>query len=272
MGVGSSHSCRLVALSAAGVLLAAAMLRSAGRVHGKQAEGGHSEIDNKVKSTDNADRAGVALSTAAPLSPAKARRVGPSSQAREWASQLVAAAGKGNVDVVLQQLREAQEDLQELLAVDASMDDWTNLTGIGAAALGGHAHVLEALLQAGANPDVRCINATSWDGAMMLTKRDTPMCIAAQGGHKECVQALLNGRADPNIHCHSEFLEGAAEWGDSDDGSDMIYYSALDAANTARHPAIAELIRQSGGRELAEDEARERPARMKVSSGSRMGA
>lgn len=172
----------------------------------------------------------------------------------------------------MQQLQEAQADLHELLAVDACMGDWTNLTGIGAATLGGHAHVVQALLRAGANPDVRCINATSWDGALMLTKRDTALCIAAQAGLKECVQALLNGRADPNVHCHSEYLEGAVEWGDSDDGSDMLYYSALDAAKQANHPAIADLIRQSGGTEVADEEARERPGRMKVSSGSRMGA
>jgi len=255
----------------AGALLAAAALRRAARVYGIKTDR-QVAADPTAAPADSPDSLGATPSEAAHTVPARTRQSGPSPEAREWADRLVTAASMGNMEAVLLQLREAQEDLQELLAVDASMDDWTNITGIGAAALGGHAHVVEALLQAGANPDVRCINATSWDGALMLTKRDTAMCIAAQGGHRECVQALLKGRADPNVHCHSEYLEGAVEWGDSDDGSDMIYYSALDAAKMASHPAIAELIRQDGGTELAEEEARKRPARMKVSSGSRMGA
>lgn len=259
MGVWSSRPTRLALLGgSSGILLASLLLLRRARRGRAIAERG-----------SLASVASVPPPEGMPSAPSK--RTGPSPEVREWAKRLVDAAGAGDADLVSQQLREAPGDLESLLAIDACMDNWTNLTAVGAAAVGGHSHVLHALLHARANPDVRCINATSWDGSLMLTKRITPMCIAAQGGHQECVQVLLQGRANPNVHCHSEYLEGAVEWGDSDDGSDMIYYSALDAANQAKHHAIAELIRQGGGRESSEA-APERPARMKVSSGSRMGA
>mmetsp|Transcript_116136 Transcript_116136/g.292050 ORF Transcript_116136/g.292050 Transcript_116136/m.292050 type:complete len:273 (-) Transcript_116136:17-835(-) len=272
MGSASSRTARWAAFGTASLSLVAALLllRRERRVHGKTLRDGESAVASDMSAPSGAGEE-AKQSAAASSAPTRAR-TGPSSEEREWARRLVATAFAGDVDAVSQQLQEARADLEKLFAIDTSLDLWTNITGIGAAALGGHAHVIQTLLSARADADVKCTHASSWDGAFMLTRRDTALCIAAQGGHRECVQTLLLGSADPNVRCDSEYLEGALEWGDDDDGSDMSYYSALDSANQARHPEIAELIRQSGGREMAEEAARERPTRMKISSGSRMGA
>lgn len=196
---------------------------------------------------------------------------------RAWALALVTAAGKGDIEEISRLLVDlplkAGGPLEYLLSIDAPLpvSTWENMTGLGAAALNGHEEVLKKLLSVRANPDVQCLNATSWDGAFTLTQRDTPLCIAAKGGHRTCVEILLDAGANPNVQCDSEYFEGAVEWGDDDDGSEMMYYSAVDVANGARQFEIAELIKSRGGMEI-QSKAPSKPRKMKITQGSRMGA
>jgi len=199
----------------------------------------------------------------------------PSAEARTWARDLVSAAAAGEREALARLLDDApvNEDasLERLLCVDAELSaSWTNVTCVGAAALNGHAATLEVLLAKRADPNIKCQNASSWDGAFTLTQRDTPLCLAAKKGHRACVETLLRARADPNVQCNSEYLEGAVEWGEDDDGTETMFYSALDVANMAKQPEIAELIGKGGGTKLAQPS--NQPRRKMVSSGNRMGA
>merc|ERR1712129_41435 len=98
------------------------------------------------------------------------------------------------------------------------------------------------------------------------------LCFAVREGHQACVEALLAAGADPNIRCDSEYLEGAVEWGDDDDGTEQMIYAALYVANMARQPELAELIQRHGGTRLAGGQPKAAARRIKVSQGSRMGA
>mmetsp|Transcript_41613 Transcript_41613/g.120663 ORF Transcript_41613/g.120663 Transcript_41613/m.120663 type:complete len:308 (-) Transcript_41613:42-965(-) len=177
----------------------------------------------------------------------------PSAEELAWATKLVGASAAGHVDEVLALLSRAPSDgdadsLQRLLRAEAHLEatSWVNITSVGAAALKGHAEVIEVLLAARADPDAKCQNASSWDGAFTLTQRDTALCIAAKEGHKACVLALLDARADPNVQCDSEYFEGAVEWGENDDGTETMVYSAFDVAKSNHQPEIAEIIKSQG--------------------------
>eukprot|EP00931_Biecheleriopsis_adriatica_P119538 TRINITY_DN94769_c0_g1_i1.p1 TRINITY_DN94769_c0_g1~~TRINITY_DN94769_c0_g1_i1.p1 ORF type:complete len:270 (+),score=65.56 TRINITY_DN94769_c0_g1_i1:63-872(+) len=186
---------------------------------------------------------------------------------------LVRAASDGQLEEVQRLLHSQDADVASLLGKHAELpaSGWTGITALGAAALRGHEEVLQCLLQARADPEAKCQNATSWDGAFTLTQRDTALCIAAKQGHSSCVQRLLSTRADPNTECDSEFLEGSVEWGDEDDGAETTRYSALEVAEQAGHQDVAELIRRAGG--VRTVQAASRPtSRKMISTGSRMGA
>lgn len=201
-----------------------------------------------------------------------------SDEERAWAERLVVAAAAGDLDAVQAILEDvpggdAATPMEKLLSVDAHLPatSWVNMTALAAAALSNRPEVLKTLMAARADADVKCQNASSWDGAFTLTQRDTALCIAAKEGHMSCVRALLEGRADPNVRCDSEYFEGAVEWGEDDDGTENMLYSALDVANSAHQKEIAELIKAHGGQKIVQPTG-DRPRRKMISSGSRMGA
>lgn len=215
----------------------------------------------------------------------------------DWARNLVLAVDKGDCEAVsrlisaaagagghvghargemhqeseLKDHRDPASRVQQLLLVQAELSPiWPSVTGLFVAALRGHTDVLEVLLAARADPDTKSQKATTWDGAFTLTERDTPLCAAAKEGHRRCVELLLAARADPNLRCHSEFFEGAVEWGDDDDGTDTTFYTALDLAVLAGQTEIADLLQRSGGQQVSKESSQ--PRRKLISSGSRMGA
>merc|ERR1712032_843047 len=99
---------------------------------------------------------------------------------------------------------------------------------------------------------IKCKKASQWDGAFTLNESDTALVVAAKEGHKACVKILLEKGANPNVACDSEYIEGAAEWGEEDDGTDQFFYSALDVAQRAAvssstQSEIVGLLKEHGG-------------------------
>lgn len=86
------------------------------------------------------------------------------------------------------------------------------------AASGGHARIIELLLEGGVP-----VNATSDNGT-------TPLMMAARGNHLEAAKVLLKNGADPNLR---------NEWGKT----------ALDWALSKKNTEFAELLRSNGARE-----------------------
>lgn len=190
---------------------------------------------------------------------------------RAWAQKLVRAAAAGEAEELKGLLSDLPTGEIQDVNVQAELSpSWTNVTATFAASHFGHEGALRILLNARADPDLKCQKATQWDGAFTLTERDTALVAAAREGHAPCVQALLEARADPNVQCDSEYLEGAVEWGEDDDGTETMIYSALDAANMAKQTEIATIIQQSGGTKIVTPSTR--PRRKMISQGSRMGA
>jgi len=193
-----------------------------------------------------------------------------------WASCLIKAAADGKTPEVSQLLDdEPREESCPAFPcsadVQADLPSYPNVSAVFAAALNGRAEALAVLLSARADPNLKCQKATVWDGAFTLTERDTALVAAARSGHLQCVEQLLAARADPNVQCDSEYLEGAVEWGEDDDGTESMVYSALDAAHMSRQDEIAELIKRSGGCKIARPNTQRAPRKM-ISQGSRMGA
>lgn len=192
-----------------------------------------------------------------------------------WARKLASAAWEGEAEVVKDMLQGSPPEGPAESPLNILIDHgaiWPNISAACAAACKGHLDVLELLLEARADVNLQCQRATQWDGAFTLTERDTALCFAVREGHTPCVEALLAGGADPNIRCESEYIEGAVEWGEDDDGSEQMIYGAVDVAHMARLPELAELLQRHGGTRLAGGGVRKAAHRIKVSQGSRMGA
>merc|ERR1711924_416315 len=136
-------------------------------------------------------------------------------------------------------------------------------------AMHGHADILEILLKANADPDVKCKKATQWDGAFTLTENDTALVVASRESQKACVEILLSYNADPNVKCDSEYFEGAVEWGEDDDGTEYFHYSALDMAKDAD---IKRVLEAQGAISVSKMHKTAQKVRARVSQGSRMGA
>lgn len=195
---------------------------------------------------------------------------------QKWASELVAASFAGEIAEVSRLLDRlpsgTEHHIEKLVNVDASLlaTRWVNLTTVGAATLGGRETVLQRLVEARADVDARCQHVTCWDGAFTLTRRDTPLCIAAKEGNTRCAQLLLDSGAAVNAQSESEYFEGAVEWGEDDDGTETMYYSALDVATSERNETLVAFLKSKGGTKIAQPS--NRPRRKMISSGSRMGA
>eukprot|EP00811_Abedinium_folium_P007969 NODE_17356_length_947_cov_6.940244.p1 GENE.NODE_17356_length_947_cov_6.940244~~NODE_17356_length_947_cov_6.940244.p1 ORF type:complete len:275 (-),score=81.70 NODE_17356_length_947_cov_6.940244:66-890(-) len=192
---------------------------------------------------------------------------------REWACALTLAASNGDAAEVRRLIVSlpAGETLKSLINIQAEVPPrWPNVTAACAAALNGHSEALEVLLSAGADPNARCQKESSWDGAFMLMENDTALVVASKEGHVRCVELLLAAGANPNIECTSEYMEGAVEWGEEDDGTETMHYSALDVAAMNKRVEIIEMIQRSGGKPVLRKPAP--PRRKMVSSGNRMGA
>eukprot|EP00933_Yihiella_yeosuensis_P043493 TRINITY_DN38308_c0_g1_i1.p1 TRINITY_DN38308_c0_g1~~TRINITY_DN38308_c0_g1_i1.p1 ORF type:complete len:277 (+),score=69.22 TRINITY_DN38308_c0_g1_i1:43-873(+) len=194
---------------------------------------------------------------------------------QRWSAAFVQAAGEGSLQEV-RRLMKAPPDSAVFLEIVNSQAElpasgWTGITAVAAASLRGHLDVLQVLLEAKADPDLKCQHASCWDGALTITQRDTALCIAAKAGHLECAEALLSAGADVNVSCDSEFLEGAVEWGDEDDGTEMTHYSALDVADQSGQSEISDILRRRGAVKLAGPSTRPASRKM-ISSGSRMNA
>ncbi|CAE8620028.1 unnamed protein product [Polarella glacialis] len=254
-------------------LLAVAQLRRRALPPGGSQQGGNaSERSSPGGQQQQADAASSAVAEEE-----KARRT-QLQELRRWAASLVQAAANGEQDVVqdlLVQVLPFANSEAGYLNTEAELpaSGWTGITAAGAAALRGHSEVLATLLEARANPDIKCQHSSCWDGAITITLRDTALCMAAKHGHTSCVSELLAVGADPNISCDSEFLEGAVEWGEEDDGTEMTLYSALDMADQAGHLDISKLLQASGGVKIALPASARAPQKRKmISSGSRMGA
>ena len=99
------------------------------------------------------------------------------------------------------------------------------------AAFEGDIEAVKQHLAAGAD-----VNAKDEDGY-------TPLNFAAQQGHKEVVELLIAKGADVNAKLKCELLKGL---------------TALDSANVANCPEIAELLRKNGGKKGEELKAEEK--------------
>eukprot|EP00929_Paragymnodinium_shiwhaense_P104893 TRINITY_DN69701_c0_g1_i1.p1 TRINITY_DN69701_c0_g1~~TRINITY_DN69701_c0_g1_i1.p1 ORF type:complete len:271 (+),score=50.71 TRINITY_DN69701_c0_g1_i1:86-898(+) len=192
----------------------------------------------------------------------------------QWAEDVIELCITGQVDAVRSKLQEPKDpaELHSFLATTVPLvtGDWVSLTPAVAAALHAKADVLRLLLEGRADPDSKSLKSTSWDGAFTLTENDTALCLAAKEGHLECVRLLLEGRADPNVQCDSSYMEGSVEWGEDDDGSEQMLYTALDVAKNNKRLDCAEVIKRFGGVTVMGDTVQ--PRRLKVTCGSRMGA
>ncbi|CAK0846913.1 unnamed protein product [Prorocentrum cordatum] len=205
---------------------------------------------------------------------------------QRWAASLVAAAAAGSAQAVSELLVAPPPGPAEgLLDVDANLPpsgQFPNVTAAYAAALHGHADVLKLLLEAGADPNIKGVKSSQWDGAFTLTEADTALVVACKEGHLDCVEGLLASGADPNVDCSSEYFEGAVEWGDEDDGTEQFFYTALDVTDRAsvgsdKDPEhwrqLRALLVSHGARHTTQLQlAKRQGVRVKVTSGSRMGA
>eukprot|EP00930_Biecheleria_cincta_P095627 TRINITY_DN87575_c0_g1_i1.p1 TRINITY_DN87575_c0_g1~~TRINITY_DN87575_c0_g1_i1.p1 ORF type:complete len:269 (-),score=25.65 TRINITY_DN87575_c0_g1_i1:293-1099(-) len=178
-----------------------------------------------------------------------------------WTEAIVRAATEGKLDEVREMLGPGNESglisSCKLLSQQAELPatGWIGITAVGAAALRGHAQVIELLVQAKADLDGECHHETSSinaSGSFSISSRETPLCIVARQGHVACARVLVGAQADPNVRCGSEFLEGSVEWSEEgDDGSERTQYTALDMAEQARHARMIELLLECGGTRLS---------------------
>jgi len=148
---------------------------------------------------------------------------------------ILEAAGLGRVDAVETLIRD-----DSTLASAWSTDGFTALHF--AAFFGGGA-AARALLDAGADPNVRSRN----EFAVM------PIHSAIAGGHHEVVTALLDAGADPNVHQRHGWtpLQGAAEHGDTESVDRLLAAGADPAATNDDGVTAADLARSSGHADLA---------------------
>lgn len=201
---------------------------------------------------------------------------------REWAHKLVMAASDGDaneVDLLLSKPPPGpSEGLVDIDSILPPGESYPNVTATYVAALKGEFHILETLLQAGADPNVKCTKSTQWDGAFTLTENDTALVVACKECHVQCVELLLKTGADPNIECNSEYFEGAVEWGEDDTGTEQFFYTALTVAERATVGSdkiqsdldhVLELLRKHDARHA--HKLAVKPS-MRLSQGSRMGA
>jgi hypothetical protein len=146
-------------------------------------------------------------------------------------SPLVQAAVQGRAD-----------EVARLLAGGASPDERSSrgFSVLGFAARAGSVAVIEQLVRAGADPDVRDTNENQWtpllhaasehrrDAALALLRSGanpnlgsglTPLIMAAGNGDTEMVRALLDSGADPHVRVKSgENALGAAVGGPANIG------------------------------------------------------
>jgi len=99
-------------------------------------------------------------------------------------------------------------------------------TPLTAAAQHGQVEVVRLLLKSGADPNLRDFGPNY--------PHETPLAVAAMHGQLEICRILLDTGADPNIPTNPKQPD---EW------------TALDWALFANQPAVADLLRQHGGRE-----------------------
>jgi ankyrin repeat protein len=101
-------------------------------------------------------------------------------------------------------------------------------TPLTAAAQHGHVDIVRDLLQHGADPNLRDSGSEY--------PHDTPLSTGAKSGELEVCRVLLEAGADPNVPTNP----GPGAFGN---------WTALDWALQAKQPAVANLLRQHGGRE-----------------------
>jgi ankyrin repeat protein len=142
------------------------------------------------------------------------------------ASKLTGAAARGDLDGVRWCLR---------LGVDVNAPSrwgWHRESGqtpLTAAAQYGRVEAVRLLLESGADPNLRDFGSDH--------PQDTPLSTAARHGQLEACRVLLEAGADPNVPTHPEQPGEPGNW------------TALDWALQANQQAVADLLRQHGGRE-----------------------
>ena len=102
-------------------------------------------------------------------------------------------------------------------------------TPLTAAAQFGQVEVVRFLLKSGADPNLLDFGTKY--------PHDTPLSTAAMHGHLEVCRVLLDAGADPNVPTNPKQPGDLGNW------------TALDHALQANQPAVADLLRQHGGRE-----------------------
>jgi ankyrin repeat protein len=146
------------------------------------------------------------------------------------ANTLTGAAGRGDIDGVRWGLRlGVNPNTPSRWGWRHENDGQTPLT---AAAQFGRVDVVRMLLQNGADPNLRDFGPDF--------PHQTPLATAAMHGQLEVCRILLEAGADPNVPSSPNQPGDTGNW------------TALDWALQANHPAVADLLRQRGGRESRE--------------------
>jgi ankyrin repeat protein len=143
------------------------------------------------------------------------------------ANKLTGAAARGDIDGVRLYLRlGVNPNAPSRWGWHHENDGETPLT---AAAQHGRVDVVRVLLRSGADPDLRDSGSDY--------PQQTPLATAAMHGQLEVCRILLEAGADPNVPTNPKQPGDPGSW------------TALDWALQADQPAVADLLRQHGGRE-----------------------